>query len=101
MTYTITLEMPPPRFVLEAVSPGQTNRNRDYVRKPAQYAAVGIPEYGIVAPEEHSVTVLVLEQNGYREAGCYQGDRSIRSSTFPNLGLTVNQLFAFIEEVDR
>jgi len=91
---TITLEMPPPVFVLEVVSPGQANRNRDYVRKHAQYAEVGIPEYVIVDPEERSVTVLVLEQDGYREMGCYREDQRVISPTFPDLNLTVNQIFA-------
>lgn len=91
---TITLEMPPPRFVLEVVSPGQTNRQRDYVRKRSQYAAVGIPEYVIVDPEEHTVTVLVLEPGNYREAGCYRGDQRVVSPAFPDLALTVNQIFA-------
>lgn len=91
---TITLKMPPPRFVLEVVSPGQKNRDRDYIRKRAQYAAVGIPEYVIVDPETQSITVLVLEQDAYREAGCYQGDRPIVSPTFPDLALTANQVFS-------
>lgn len=91
---TITLEMPPPRFVLEVVSPGPANRDRDYVRKRAQYAAVGIPEYVIVDPETQTVTVLVLEQGSYREAGYYQDDQRIVSPTFPDLTLTVNQIFA-------
>ena len=91
---TITLKMPPPRFVLEVVSPGQANRHRDYVRKRAQYAAVGIPEYVIVDPEKQTVTVLVLEQDHYREVGCYQGDRRVLSPTFPEFALTVTQIFA-------
>lgn len=90
---TITLEMPPPRFVLEVLSPGQTNHNRDYVRKRAQYAAVGIPEYMIVDPEERAITVLALEQGNYREVGCYRGDQRIISPTFPDLSLTANQIF--------
>lgn len=91
---TITLEMPPPRLALEVVSPGQMNRHRDYVRKRAQYAAVGIPEYVIVDPEEQTVTVLILEQDDYREAGCYCDDQRVLSPTFPDLALTVTQLFA-------
>jgi Uma2 family endonuclease len=90
---TITLKMPPPRFVLEVVSSGQVNRHRDYVRKRAQYAAVGIPEYVIVDPEEQTVTVLVLEQGSYREVGCYRGEQHIISPTFPDLALTGNQIF--------
>ncbi|MGB8698969.1 MAG: Uma2 family endonuclease, partial [Thermosynechococcaceae cyanobacterium] len=38
---TITLDMPPPQLVMEIVSPGKTNRDRDYVHKRAQYAAIG------------------------------------------------------------
>jgi Uma2 family endonuclease len=91
---TITLEMPPPRFVMEVVSPGKTNRHRDYIRKRAQYAVVGIPEYVIVDPEEQLLIVLVLEQGTYREAGCYRGDQGVVSPTFPTLTLTANQLFA-------
>jgi Uma2 family endonuclease len=91
---TITLEMPPPRFVMEVVSPGKTNRNRDYIRKRAQYAIVGIPEYVIVDPEEQIVIVLTLEQGNYRESGCYRGDQWVVSPTFPTLTLTANQLFA-------
>lgn len=90
---TITLDMPPPRFVLEVVSPGQLNRHRDYVRKRAQYGIVGIPEYAIVDPEEQTVTVLVLEQGNYCEVGCYRGEQRVISPTFPDLALTVNQLF--------
>lgn len=83
-----------PRFVLEVVSPGQTNRHRDYVRKRDQYAAIGIPEHIIVDPEAQTVTVLVLEQSNYREVGCYQDKQRVISPTFPNLALTGNQIFA-------
>lgn len=64
------------------------------MRKRAQYAAVGIPEYVIVDPAEQTVTVLVLEQSNYGEAGCYRGEQRIVSPTFPDLVLTVNQVFA-------
>lgn len=55
---TITLKMPP-QFVLEVVSPEQMNCQRDYVRKRAQYAAVGIPEYVIVDSEERTVSFRI------------------------------------------
>jgi len=91
---TITLEMPPPLWVLEVVSPGKTNRDRDYVRKRAQYAAVGIPEYVIVDPPEQAVLVLRLENGEYVEAGHYTGDRPIASPTFPALNLTAAQILS-------
>ncbi|MFQ3618231.1 MAG: Uma2 family endonuclease [Cyanobacteriota bacterium] len=91
---TITLEMPPPLWVMEVVSPGKTSRHRDYIRKRAQYAAVGIPEYVIVDPEEQAVRVLRLEHGEYVELGRYVGDRPIESPTFPTLNLTAAQILS-------
>ncbi len=45
---TITLDMPPPILVVEVVSPGQANRDRDYRYKRSEYAARGIEHYWIV-----------------------------------------------------
>jgi len=91
---TITLEMPPPCFVIEVVSPGKTNRDRDYVRKRAQYAAVGIPEYWIIDPEAAIVVVHRLEGNDYQQEPPYQGIQRIHSLTFPALDLNPKQIFA-------
>ncbi|ESA35626.1 hypothetical protein N836_11545 [Leptolyngbya sp. Heron Island J] len=45
---TITHDMPPPLLVIEVVSPGQTNRDRDYRYKHTEYMARGIAEYWII-----------------------------------------------------
>lgn len=90
---TIKLDMPPPQMVVEVVSPGRINRERDYNRKRDQYSKVGIPEYWIINPELQTVTVLQLETEGYSETGIFrEGDR-ILSPTFPELTLTPDQLF--------
>ncbi|WP_448598393.1 Uma2 family endonuclease [Thermoleptolyngbya sp.] len=91
---TITLEMPPPRLVVEVVSPGKTNRDRDYGRKRAQYAAAGIPEYWLIDPEAQTVTVLALEGAAYREVGTFGAGEAIASVEFPDLAIAVNQLFS-------
>ena len=91
---TITLDMPPPRLIVEVVSPGKPNRGRDYLRKRAQYDAIGIPEYLIVDPQEGVVILLVLMGEGYQEAGRYQGQQRLLSSTFPDLDLTAEQILA-------
>jgi Uma2 family endonuclease len=62
---TVTLDMPPPRLVAEVMSPGKANRERDLIHKQAQYAAVGIPEYWLLAPQNKMVTVLALAGDGY------------------------------------
>ncbi len=85
--------MLPPALVVEVVSPGKTNRDRDYRYKRSEYAARGINEYWIVDPQENKLTVLVLESGLYREI-IYQGDESISSALFPQLQLTVKQVFS-------
>ena len=42
---TLTREMPPPWLVVEGVSPGEANRNRDYRYKHTEYAARANAEY--------------------------------------------------------
>jgi Uma2 family endonuclease len=91
---TITIDMPPPRLVVEVVSPGRIGRERDYDRKRAQYAARGIPEYWIVDPQEQAIVVLQLESDRYLEVGVFRGEGAIVSPTFPQLNLTVQQVFA-------
>ncbi|HIK46748.1 MAG TPA: Uma2 family endonuclease [Leptolyngbyaceae cyanobacterium M65_K2018_010] len=65
---TITMEMPPPRLVVEVVSPGKHNIDRDYRYKRAQYQAREIAEYWIVDPIIQRVTVLNLVEGLYEEA---------------------------------
>jgi Uma2 family endonuclease len=89
---TITQDMPPPALVVEVVSPGKVNEDRDYRYKRSEYAARGIPEYWIVDPSQAKVTVLTLVDGLYEEA-IFQGSNSIVSTTFPDLKLTAAQVF--------
>ena len=90
---TITLPMPPPRMVVEIVSPGKTNRDRDYVNKRAQYAAIAVKEYWIVDPKTQAILVLALDKDGYREVGQFEGDERIVSPLLTSLMLTAEQIF--------
>lgn len=91
---TITLDMPPPQLVVEVVSPGQANRERDYHRKRSQYEARFIPEYWIIDPIVQTVMVLQLAVSTYQEVGVFQGNTQILSSAFPQLTLTPEQIFS-------
>jgi Uma2 family endonuclease len=90
----ITREMPPPRLLVEVVSPGNENSEnykRDYQVKCGQYAAIEVPEYWLIDPERSVVLVGTLAD------GCYQfqtfrGSEAIVSPTFPTLGLTAEQI---------
>ncbi len=90
--FTITIDMPPPQLVVEIVSPGDANRQRDYQRKRDQYQQRRIPEFWLVDPAQQTVTVLQLEADCYREIGVFQGDARIRSTVLPALNLTAQQL---------
>jgi Uma2 family endonuclease len=90
---TITLEMPPPRLIVEVISPGKTNQDRDYIHKRAQYAAIGVPEYWLIDPVMQTVMVLVLEGEAYREAGVFSGNAVIASVEFADLKLTAERIF--------
>ncbi|MBD1843082.1 Uma2 family endonuclease [Cyanobacteria bacterium FACHB-63] len=88
---TILLEMPPPAITIEIVSPGKTNRDRDYRYKRSEYAARGIAEYWIIDPDEAQITLLTLV-DGFYEAAVLRGNDRIQSAQLPELQLTVNQV---------
>ncbi len=98
---TLTHDMPPPALVIEIVSPGQKNRDRDYRYKRTEYAARSIAEYWIVDPEKRQITQCRWE-NGLYEDTVYGGaealtqegqSATIASDIVPNFGLTVTDIF--------
>ncbi len=86
----ITRDMPPPELIIEVVSPGKTNQERDYRFKRSEYAAKGVPEYWVINPEASKVTVFTLEAGFYEEV-MYTGEMLIQSR-FEVLQLTVEQV---------
>lgn len=88
---TIELNMEPPELVVEVVSPGKENRERDYLDKVSEYAARGIEEYWIVDPREEKVVILGLVSGEYRET-VYEGAAVLKSLKFGEIGLTAEQL---------
>ncbi|MEB3359493.1 MAG: Uma2 family endonuclease [Synechococcales bacterium] len=93
---TVMLDMPPPRLVVEVVSPGKKNEERDYRYKRSQYQARGIAEYWIIDPMQQKVTLLNLVAGLYEEA-VFAGDAEIASPLLQALGqstpLTAAQVF--------
>jgi Uma2 family endonuclease len=90
---TINIDMLPPALVVEVVSPGKANRDRDYRYKRSEYAGRGIAEYWIVDPQENKVTVLLLD-NGLYQENVYQDDDLINSQLLTQLQLTASQVFS-------
>ncbi|MEL6353568.1 MAG: Uma2 family endonuclease [Cyanobacteria bacterium J06627_28] len=90
---TIRLTMPPPLLVVEVVSPGNLQRERDYVAKRRQYEDIGIGEYWIVDPDLEKITVLAIgEDSRYQEVGVFQNRQQVVSPTFPTLKLSAKDV---------
>jgi len=62
---TVILDMPPPLLVVEVVSPGKRNRDRDYRYKRSEYAARGIANYWIIDPQDKKFICLELQDGLY------------------------------------
>ncbi len=90
---TIRLMMPPPLLVVEVVSPGKIQQERDYIAKRSQYQDMGIGEYWIVDPQTQAITVLVMSESGYRDGGVFGGSRWVVSPSFPTLKLRSSDVF--------
>jgi Uma2 family endonuclease len=96
----ITLEMPPPRLVIEVVSPGEPgepNYDRDYIDKRKEYAMRGIPEYWLIDPLRSVVLILSLV-NGTYTAAEFRGSDRLHSPTFPALNLSAQQVLTAGED---
>lgn len=73
-------------LVVEIVSPD--NPERDTEEKPLDYAATGIPEYWIVDPLKSTISVLVLEGDGYVEHGVFHRGEHATSKLLDGFTIT-------------
>jgi Uma2 family endonuclease len=90
----ITLTMPAPALVVEVVSPGpesSSNYQREYVDKPREYVARGIPEYWRIDPSRDVVAVLVLDGTAY-QVHEFRGRDRVTSPQFNQLALMAEQI---------
>ncbi len=79
-----------PLVVVEIVSPESVTR--DYRYKRSEYAAIAVPEYWIVDPQEKKVTVLVFNEGLYDET-VFSGSEKITSPQFSDLNISSEELF--------
>jgi Uma2 family endonuclease len=81
-------------LVMEIVSDGDENRERDLEIKRLEYAAAKIPEYWIVDPELTQITVLCLEGDSYRVHGVFGAGAQATSVLLPGFEVAVDAVFA-------
>ncbi|NDJ18437.1 Uma2 family endonuclease [Myxacorys almedinensis] len=88
----VRLSMAPPLLVVEVVSPGELQRDRDYIiAKRSQYGAIAVLEYWIVDPEIEIISVCELGSDEYQVTQ-FRGSDRIVSATFKDLHLTAEQV---------
>jgi Uma2 family endonuclease len=81
-------------LVVEVVSEGEENRERDLEIKRREYAAAGIAEYWIADPQDRQITVLTLEGQAYREHGVFRIGTEASSVLLPGFTVPVEAVFA-------
>ena len=96
---TITPDMPSPALVVEVVSPGKANEDRDYRYKRSEYAARGIIEYWIVDPQREKVTVLSLVDGLYEET-VFEENQTITSTVLPEFQASAKKVLRLEDRLD-
>jgi Uma2 family endonuclease len=82
----------PPDWVIEVLSP--YTKSRDLGIKKQLYQKFKVKEYWIVSPEKKSVSVFILkDRNRYSPAIEFQKDANVRSFTFPDLEINLQEIF--------
>ena len=80
-----------PDLVIEILSPSTASRDREL--KLNLYARFGVREYWIVDPDESSVQVMNLGDEGYADIKTYDsGD--VESSALPGFHIAIDEIFA-------
>jgi len=81
-----------PDWVAEVISPG--TRHTDEVKKMAEYARAGVPEYWLLDPKKHTIRVCHLEGEVYSLTATYQPGQMARSVTISGFEVSVGEVLS-------
>jgi Uma2 family endonuclease len=81
-------------LVIEIVSPGRKNRDRDLVEKRKDYARALIPEYWIIDPEKKAIIVLTLRGKAYVVHGEFGAGGTATSVLLAGFRVSVDDVLA-------
>lgn len=81
-------------LAMEVVSDDKESRKRDLETKRIEYAAAKIPEYWIIDPKLHQITVLRLEGETYGVHGTFGARTNASSALLPGFEVNVDAVFA-------
>lgn len=80
--------------VIEILSPGSQNRQRDLSAKRQLYGKYGAKEYWVVDSENKEVLVLHLQGQTLEEVAVLQSDDELTSPLLPGFKLKVSTIFS-------
>jgi Uma2 family endonuclease len=81
-------------LVMEVVSEGDENRERDYKVKRRDYAKAGIGEYWIIDPRDEQITVLTLRGTKYVRHGAFKVGKLASSKLLSGFSVEVDHVLA-------
>ena len=83
-----------PEIVIEILSPGSTNENRDRLVKRQLYSSRGVSEYWILDPEARTIEVNRKRKEGGLElAVILHSEDDLTSPLLPDFRTPVSRLF--------
>ena len=82
-------------LVIEILSPGKQNRQRDLAAKRQLYGKYGVKEYWIVDKENLEVLVFRLQDQTLEQNATLSVDDEIHSPLLPDFQLKVSTIFSF------
>jgi Uma2 family endonuclease len=81
-----------PELMFEIVSPDRVSRDRDYVKKRAEYHGLGVKEYVIIDRFQKIATVLTYREEGYSERQLMI-EENYESPLLPGLSIPLSDVF--------
>lgn len=95
-----------PRFIAETLSPATALKDRTI--KQEKYAELGVDEYWILSPNEHSLEVYYLEDGAYKLVASYileddeadehyNADTVLTLKSMPNISIQLQEIFENVE----
>ena len=85
----------PPDLIIEVLSPGSSNMQRDRIVKRQLYAKWGVAEYWIAEIENRSIEIYVLEFNVFELRATVREDNLVISNVIPGFSCKACEIFRF------
>jgi Uma2 family endonuclease len=77
--------------VIEILSPATAERDKGLKQK--LYAKFGVQEYWLVHPDKKTIEVMTLAEEGFKRAGIYKEEATLKSPLLKGISIKVGEIF--------